>query len=305
MTTDRRRPDRLETVAPGLIGLLRSPGPTEAVEPIGAPPQEERPAAAAKAKAAGCVACRTGKPAFPFTMAFQPIVDIRNNRIDAYEALVRGPQSEGARYVLDQVTAENMYSFDQACRVKAIEMAAGLGVDRQLSINFLPNAVYDPRACIRATLEAAGRTGFRLDLLTFEILESETVTDTAHLLDIIREYRKHGFKIALDDFGTGHSGLARLADLRPDIVKVDRALVRDCDRDGTRLAILSAIVRLGAEIGVKVVVEGVERAEEAQALRSVGVRFIQGFYFAKPLFEGIAHDGDIPWLASEVPSHAS
>ena len=64
-------------------------------------------------------------------------------------------------------------------------------------------------------LEAAGRTGFRLDLLTFEILESETVTDTAHLLDIIREYRKqHGFKIALDDFGTGHSGLARLADLR-------------------------------------------------------------------------------------------
>ncbi len=242
-----------------------------------------------------CAACRDSPPLFPFTMAFQPIVDLQDNRIDAYEALVRGPAAEGAGYVLSQVRAENTYAFDQACRVKAIELAARLGMDRQLSINFLPNAVYQPRACIQTTLKAASRTGFRLDRLTFEILESETIADTKHLQNIIHEYRKHGFKIALDDFGTGYSGLARLAELRPDIVKVDRMLVQDCDKDAYRLAIVAGIVRVGAELGVKVVVEGVEREGEMDAVRSVGARFIQGFYFARPLFEGIAVDHDVHW----------
>lgn len=231
-------------------------------------------------------------------MAFQPIVDLQNNRIDAYEALVRGPKTEGAKYVLDQVNADNMYNFDQACRVKAIELAARLGMDRQLSINFLPNAIYNPHACIQATLKTAARTGFRLDCLTFEILESEAIADTEHLLNIISEYRKYGLKIALDDFGTGYSGLARLAELKPDIVKIDRILAKDCDTDSNRLAILAGMIRIGSEIGVKVVIEGVERAEEVEALRSIGTRFIQGFYFGKPLFENIARDADIPWLVS-------
>ncbi len=115
---------------------------------------------------------------------------------------------------------------------------------------------------------------------------------------IITEYRKHGFKIALDDFATGYSGLLRLAELKPDIIKIDRALVQDCDKDRVRLAIIASLLSLGAEIGVKVVVEGVEHASEVAALRSVGARFIQGFYFARPLFEGIVRDSDIAWVDS-------
>jgi EAL domain-containing protein (putative c-di-GMP-specific phosphodiesterase class I) len=248
-----------------------------------------------RGQAKSCSACKDGVAIFPFTMAFQPIVDMVENRIDAYEALVRGPAGEGAGYVLGQVTAENTYTFDQACRVKAIELAASLGVDRQLSINFLPNAVYEPRACIQTTLRAAARTGFPRDRLTFEILESENIADTTHLLAIIKEYRRHGFKIALDDFGTGYSGLARLAELRPDIVKVDRILVQDCDKDSARLAIIAGIIAIGTAIDVKIVLEGVERAEEAEALKSVGARFMQGFHFARPAFESIVRDADIAW----------
>jgi EAL domain-containing protein (putative c-di-GMP-specific phosphodiesterase class I) len=240
-----------------------------------------------------CEACQSATSIFSFTMAFQPIVDLQEQRIDAFEALVRGPDGSGAGNVLAQVNAENVYAFDQACRVKAIELAARLGMDRQLSINFLPNAVYEPRACIRATLDAAARTGFRPDRLTFEIIETEAISDTKHLLNIIGEYRRQGFRIALDDFGTGYSGLARLAELKPDIVKIDRAVVRDCDQDSVRLAIVSSMIKLGMEIGIKVVIEGVERAGEVEALRGVGARFIQGFYFARPMFEGIASDADI------------
>ncbi len=240
-----------------------------------------------------CQACRTTTSIGAFTMAFQPIVDVQQARIDGYEALVRGPEGQSAQSVLSQLTNQNRYAFDQACRVRAIELAARLGIDRQLSINFLPNAVYEPRACIQATLEAASRTGFDPRRLTFEIVETETIADTAHLLRIIAEYRRQGFKIALDDFATGYSGLTRLADLRPDIIKLDRALISGCDQDRVRMAIARNIICLAEEIGVKLVVEGVETAQEVGALQAAGARFMQGFYFARPSFEAIVSDADI------------
>ncbi len=228
-------------------------------------------------------------------MAFQPIVDLQESRIDSFEALVRGVDGSEAAWVLAQVNDANVYAFDQACRVKAIELAARLGIDQSLNINFLPNAVYEPKACIRATLDAALRTGFDPRRLTFEIVETEIVADDVHLRKIIKEYRQQGFKIALDDFGTGYSGLTRLADLKPDIIKLDRALIKDCDQDRTRLAIVASMIALGTQIGTKVVTEGVERLGEVNALRLVGARFMQGFYFAKPAFEAVVRDKDVCW----------
>lgn len=245
--------------------------------------------------ATGCAACKNTAELFPFTMAFQPVVDVVEYRIDAQEALVRGPDGQGAGAVLAQLTPQNLYAFDQACRVKAIDMAAGLKLDSNLNINFLPNAVYEPKACIRLTLEAASRNGFPLDRLTFEFVESEEITDQKHTLAIIQEYRRHGFRIALDDFATGYSGLARLADLKPDIIKLDRALVKDCDQDRVRLAIVASMVGLGAEVGIKVVAEGVERIGEVEALRSAGMRFMQGFYFSRPVFEGLSQANAVQW----------
>ena len=247
-------------------------------------------------KPANCAGCSNGRKIFPFTMAFQPIVDLQEGRIDTHEALVRGLGGEAAGAVLSQVTKENLYAFDQACRVRAIELAARLGLDTRLSINFLPNAVYEPRACIQTTLRAAARSGFRLDRLTFEILETEQVADTAHLVNIIGEYRKHGFQIALDDFASAHSGLLRLAELKPDIIKLDRALIMDCDQNRTRLSIIGGILRICAEIGIKVVAEGVEREAEVRALRSVGARFVQGYHFARPRFEGLVSENEILWV---------
>ena len=237
-----------------------------------------------------CRACRVAAPIFPFTMAFQPIVDVRERRIDGYEALVRGPTGESAGSILSRVTPENLYGFDQACRIKAIELAAKLKIDRRLSINFLPNAIYEPRACIQATLEVAARTGFGLSMLTFEIAEHEHISDDRKLLAIIHEYRRHGFSIALDDFAIGYSGLARLAELKPDIIKIDRALVKDCDKDRFRMKILSNMIALCGELETKVVMEGVERAEEVDALCQAGARYMQGFYFGRPLLENIASD---------------
>ena len=241
-----------------------------------------------------CGACANGEGfSTAFSMAFQPVTDVQQRCISGYEALVRGPDGQPASTVLSQVTAENRYAFDQACRVKAIEQAASLGLDRRLSINFLPNAVYDPKACIRATLAAAKQFNFPLDLITFEITEDERISDSAHLLGIITEYRRHGFRVALDDFGAGYAGLNSLASLTADIVKLDMALVRDIDREKRQRVIALGMIKVCQELNIDVIAEGVERPEELAVLNDAGVRYIQGYLFARSLLNQLTRDEDI------------
>ena len=239
----------------------------------------------------GCGDCAGGISApFPYEMAFQPIVDLRDRSIFAFEALVRGPAGEGAGSVLAQVTADNMYAFDQSCRVKAIETAEALGLavsGAALSINFIPGAVYQPAACIKATLAAAKRVGFPRDKLIFEVTEGEKVVDRAHLRGILEEYRRHHFRSAIDDFGAGYAGLNLLAEFQPDIIKIDLELVRDIDTRPVAQKIVAAMVGLCRDLAIEVIAEGVETEAELGVLRAMGIDLFQGFLFAKPGFKSL------------------
>lgn len=241
-------------------------------------------------KPAGCSDCLN--PAllgFEFTMAFQPIVDLEARRVHAYEALVRGTGGQGAGWVLEQIHDGNRYRFDQACRVKAIELASRLRLqdlpDCRLHINFLPNAVYRPETCIRATLDAATRFAFPTERLVFEVTEGEKVRDEAHLQGIFTEYRRRGFATAIDDFGAGYAGLNLLANFQPDVLKLDMALTRGLDLDRARRAIVAGVLLTCRDLGIEIVAEGVETIGEYRALRALGVRLMQGYLFGKPAFE--------------------
>ena len=238
-----------------------------------------------------CEGCRDGAAfPLPFTMAFQPIVDVEAETVFAHEALVRGVDGAGAYSVLSAVDPSNRYAFDQACRVKAIELAADLDLSRdgaRLSINFLPNAVYEPSACIRLTLATARRTGFPLNRLIFEFTEDERV-DTDHLLKILRTYKAMGFMTAIDDFGSGYAGLNLLAKFQPDIVKLDMELVRGIDADRMKRALVRAVAIACGDMGVTVLAEGIETLDEYAALRDLGVRLQQGYLFARPAFHALA-----------------
>lgn len=218
-------------------------------------------------------------------MAFQPIVDIETAEIYAFEALVRPTGGGSAADVLSRINEQNRYSFDQACRVKAIELAARLEMDSILSINFLPNAVYQPAACLRKTFEAAERTGFPVHHLMFEVTENEPSRDVGHLQSIFNEYRRHGMITAIDDFGAGHSGLNMLADFQPDVLKIDMALTRNIHTDEVRSKIAGAIIGLCQSMHISVIAEGIETLDEAVALRRLGVRLFQGYLFARPALE--------------------
>ena len=257
----------------------------------------------------GCANCQTDPAwAVPFTMAFQPIVHMPSGTVFAQEALVRGQAQESAAVVLGQLTPETMYAFDQACRVRAIEMAALLSPEAQrtpVSINFIPGAVYKPENCIKRTLEAANRVGTPLTSIIFEVTENERVIDRAHLKNIFREYRRHGLLTAIDDFGAGYAQLTLLAEFQPDILKLDMELIREIHLRPAGRLIVAAILGVCRDLGVRVIAEGIEKTEEYAVLLDLGVELFQGYLFAKPAFEAFPtpHFPAMPHSAANPAHH--
>jgi EAL domain-containing protein (putative c-di-GMP-specific phosphodiesterase class I) len=234
-----------------------------------------------------CAGCADGTELpFAFKMAFQPIVNVAEHRIWGYEALVRGPNGESAHSVLSQLTDDQLYRFDQSARVMAIETAGKLFDDphARLSINFMPNAVYEPRACIQKSLEAARRANFPATNLMFEFTENERMTNPAHVENIVRAYKALGFWTALDDFGAGYAGLSLLARLQPNLIKIDMELLRDIHLSHPKQVIVSAVAAIARELEITVLAEGVESEAELTTLRAAGITLFQGYYFAKPGF---------------------
>ena len=229
-------------------------------------------------------ACGAGLD-FSFTFAFQPIVDSDTRAVYAYEALIRGLGGEGAWSILSKVNEKNRYSFDQICRVKAVKLAAKLKMQSLLSINFLPNAVYEAETCIRTTLAAAKTYNFDTRKIIFEFIEDEAFKSVDHLVDIIKAYKKMGFQTALDDFGSGYSRYDLIIACPPDILKLDMTLIRDIHKNPNKQAVVTGILFMMKQIGGKVLAEGVETEEEYFWLRSQGISLFQGYLFAKPGFE--------------------
>ncbi len=257
------------------ISLSNASFPVDFV-PLGGTPQD-------------CEDCGKGVGlGFQFDYAYQPIVDVERRAVFAHEALVRGPGGEGAMTVLSQVNDRNRYRFDQACRVKAIKGAATLGLAQPVSINFLPNAIYKPEVCIRTTLEAARANGFPLEQIIFEVTEGERIEDGPWFAQILREYKRCGFRTAIDDFGAGYAGMKLLSDFQPDIIKIDMDLIRHVDTNRARQAIVRSLVRLCEDMGIQVVAEGIETPAERDYLADVGIRLMQGYLFARPAFRSVA-----------------
>lgn len=234
---------------------------------------------------------------FDFTMAFQPIVNITTKKIFAHEALVRGLNNESAAQVIAQVNDGNRYRFDQTCRVKAIKVAAQLGMQTYININFMPNAVYKPELCIRTTIQAAETYGFPIEHIVFEFLEDEKLTDLGHVRNIFKHYKQRGFKTALDDFGAGFANLNLLCEIHTDYLKLDMAMIRNINLDKRRQAIVRGTLLVCQELGIEVIAEGVETYEELTTLQSFGVELIQGYYFCRPQFEALA---DVPLSAFDA-----
>ncbi|WP_461209735.1 EAL domain-containing protein [Desulfocurvus sp. DL9XJH121] len=221
---------------------------------------------------------------------FQPIVSIKNRRVIAVEALSRGYlPGNGAVLTPDKLfslpeDAAQALELDRLCRETAMLRFAPMHTARRdllLTVN-LDMSLVDRRALGSGRFSQAARgAGLPPENVVIEIIESR-VRDMGALVNFIKAHRAKGFLIALDDIGAGHSNLDRIFVIKPDIIKIDRGLIKDIHKEYHKFEIARALTRLGRSIGAMIVAEGVEREEEVLRLLELGVDTFQGFYFSPP-----------------------
>ncbi len=219
------------------------------------------------------------------TSVYQPIVWARDpDDVFAYEALLRGPGGVALPHTFFQTArnADLLPALDVAARRSAIRGAARHGITARIFINFAPSSIYDPDFCLRSTIETVDSLGFPHEQVVFEVIESDEVTDVAHLRNILQRYRDAGFGVALDDLGAGYASLTLLSDLRPDYVKLDMSLIRGVDADRYKALIADKLIETAHAVELPVIAEGVENVREFEWARDHGVELIQGYYIARP-----------------------
>ena len=222
-------------------------------------------------------------------MVFQPIVDLKTERPRSVEALMRwdhrtrGPISPDVfiRVAEDAgiIGAIGDFALREACFEAVRWRDAGHPVPVAVNISARQLAEPDLPRMVRATLEG---TGLEPKLLKLEVTEGAVVSNAGAVTRVLRELRTLGVALSIDDFGTGYSSLSYLGQLPVDELKIDRSFVAGIATSDTDRAVVAAIVEMARAHGLAVVAEGVEERAQADALRSIGCQFAQGYLFARP-----------------------
>lgn len=219
-----------------------------------------------------------------FDIAFQPIFDMRDGSVLAYEALVRGPNGEPAASVLGRVDGDERFAFEHHLRLAAIRKASALGLaetSAALTLNVTPSIIGYPEQGLAELSAAAAEARLSNGRIIFECTEDVRI-DMADARRLLEAYCRNGFLCALDDFGAGYHGLLLLANLETDFVKLDMGLIRDIDRSKVRRRIVAAMAALLRDLGREVIAEGIETAGELAVVQQLGISLVQGFHLGKP-----------------------
>jgi EAL domain-containing protein (putative c-di-GMP-specific phosphodiesterase class I) len=227
----------------------------------------------------------------PWHLEYQPIVELVLGRTVGAEALIRWPDADGrqvspGRFIplaeeMGLISTIGAWIVDELeHQLRTWRMNGTLDHLVTLTTNVSPRQLWHP-----ALLEMFGRlvdAAGRRDLVVIEITESTLGMDPARALEILDEVRALGIRIALDDFGTGYSSLARLRSLPIDIVKIDRAFIRDIEGDAAARSLLRSTMRLIGSLDMVPLAEGVETQAQLDFLREEGCVLAQGFYLGRP-----------------------
>jgi EAL domain-containing protein (putative c-di-GMP-specific phosphodiesterase class I) len=226
---------------------------------------------------------------------FQPIVDLTDGNAFGREALMRGKlgttELRGAELMAAAEAHDAVFSFDSRARAAALEVGLPLLPDGEiLFVNLDPRAVLDVESSLRTTWPVVLRLGADPSRICLELIRPERSPDREVLKDLVNAHRERGALVALDDLSGGADSLALMADLRPDIGKIDRAMTAGIQHSPARRSLVAALVEFAHEQGCRVVAEGIERVDEFEAMRELGVDFGQGFYFGQPTEKPMAVD---------------
>lgn len=232
---------------------------------------------------------RASLVASDFELYMQPVVELETGRTVLIESLVRWNHPERGLMVPAQFipTAERTgliqplgsWILGEACRCAALFRAAGLSDCVSVNVSPVQLSAPDFTELVRATIAE-----HRIEPtdLVLEVTETVFLETNEDVLMTISSLVSEGIRVALDDFGTGYSSLNHLRLLPSQIVKIDRSYTADALLNPATAAIIESMVGLADRLGQQLIVEGIETAEQASALKAMGVRYGQGFLFGRP-----------------------
>lgn len=221
------------------------------------------------------------------TFAMQPIWSMASRKIHSVECLVRGKGMEGLippDILLETAQEINVeISLDRHLRELAIKEGVPFAKQgMKVFINFSPTSIYDLDSCLNRITYIIDMLGVPRSDFVFEIIETDRVDDQEHLKRIVNGFRERGMEIALDDIGSGYSSLLYILELKPNYIKIDKAIVNGCARDISKATFLKAIVELCKQLEIQVVAEGVELEEDLRYCMGLSVDFVQGYLLGRP-----------------------
>jgi blue light- and temperature-responsive anti-repressor len=214
--------------------------------------------------------------------AFQPVVDVNGDATLGHEALVRGLYGESAQEIISGVRPENLFYFDQACRMRAIADADWAGLTGALHLNCTEVDATNLEAALEATRIAVDNSNLEADQIVLEFPNLARLGSPRQLAAVREQANRYGFRVLADNFGVGEAGLKRLAVLRPEFVKLDRELIAKIHASPRRQAMVCGIVATCKALGITPIATGVERAEEIEWLADIGIDHFQGYFFGRP-----------------------
>jgi EAL domain-containing protein (putative c-di-GMP-specific phosphodiesterase class I)/GGDEF domain-containing protein len=220
------------------------------------------------------------------TTVYQPIIDLKNACVFGYEALSRGPaNSEIEAPVILFTLAEDiglLFDLDRLCRKRSIINARGKEPGKKLFVNTLPNLIYDPEFTASVFVDFLNENNIPVEDIVLEITERDAIEQFAQFKKALGQYIKAGISFAIDDVGAGYSSLEAIVEIEPKYVKIDASIIRGIHQSKIKQDILQALIMLTKSVKALTVAEGIETKEDLELVKSFGIDYAQGYYFARP-----------------------
>jgi diguanylate cyclase (GGDEF)-like protein/PAS domain S-box-containing protein len=229
-----------------------------------------------------------------FSLHYQPQVDIASGKVVGFEALLRWDHEHIGQVapstfvpMLEEtglIIPMGQWVFSTGCRQRH-DWDGMLPEQCSLSVNLSPRQFADKNLVsqIRRVLEVNQLPPYQLEI---ELTESMLMSNTDHTRSLLRSLKNMGLKLSVDDFGTGYSSLAYLKQFALDALKIDKQFIDHLTTSQKDEAIARSIIQLGHNLGMQVIAEGVETAEQVESLQHLGCDVVQGFYFGRPVPAG-------------------
>lgn len=220
------------------------------------------------------------------TLLAQPIIDVESKAIRAWEMLTRGPKGtpyESPLHLFSVARQTNLlYDLEMIVLEKTFEQIYHTGCRQAIFVNFTPLSLGNQFFVKDLKKLLIKYKNIPATQITIEITERDSIEGIEYLLENIKTLRNIGFQIAVDDTGSGYASLNTISAIMPDIIKIDRSVIQDIDKNSVKESMLKGLLLVAKETGSLVVAEGIENAEEASVLTRNKVDLAQGYFFARP-----------------------